>query len=77
MSHTSKVVSVHDLADGILAVGVRCCDDPTTDSFLTVHEPQRDDGEIDKDIADHQARVEKLHADKLRVKEHIERLCKK
>ena len=72
--HQSAIIKVHEPADGILAVTVRCCGDPKTDSVLSIHELHRTDEEIRKDIADHQARVEKLHADKLRAKELMGKL---
>jgi hypothetical protein len=58
-------------------VTVRCCKDKSTDSVLTLHELHRPDSEIDADIADHQARVETLHASRDHVQRHVERLLKR
>jgi hypothetical protein len=75
MTHTSQIVKIEEPADGLLAVTVRCCGDPKTDSVLTIHELHRSDVEIDADVAAHQARVEKLHAAKAHAKNHIARLA--
>jgi hypothetical protein len=72
--HTSAIIQITEPVDGLLAVTVRCCGDPKTDSVLTLHELHRSDEEIDADIATHQARVENLHAAKIRAKEHLVRL---
>ena len=74
MEHTTEIVNAHQPADGLLAVAVRCCRDPKTDSVLTLHQLERSDEEIKQDIRDHQARVAKLHAAKLRAKELVETL---
>lgn len=72
--HVSAIVKIEEPADGLLAVTVRCCGDPITDSVLTLHELSRPDAEIDADIAQHRARVEKLHADRQHVKRHLLRV---
>lgn len=77
MAHTSKIIKAVPLVNGLLAVTVRCCGDPQTDSVLTLHELQRDNTAIDADIATHQARVEKLHGDSLRAFDHVARLIGK
>lgn len=74
MSHQAKVIEVKEVGDGLLAVRVRCCGDASTESVLTLHELHRDHAEIDKDVAEHVARIEKLHADRDHAKAHIERL---
>jgi hypothetical protein len=74
MSHKSAIITITEPADGLLAITVRCCGDPTTDSVLTLHELHRADEEIDADIAAHQTRIETLHGHKLRAKEHLARL---
>jgi hypothetical protein len=77
MAHVSRIVKVTKLADGLLGVRVRCCNDPSSDSILTLHELHRDDAEIDSDIQKHQAKVEKLHEAAEHQKRHIERLTGK
>lgn len=77
MAHVSKVVKVVPRRDGHLAVTIRCCEDPETDSVLTLHELQREDAAIDSDIQQHQARVEKLHGDSQRAFDHVQRLIQK
>lgn len=74
MGHVSQIVRLHEPTDGLLAVTVRCCGDPVTDSVLTLHELHRSVEEIDADIAAYQARVEKLHVAKEHVKKHLARL---
>lgn len=76
-NHTSEIVNARPVGNGLLAVTVRCCGDPTTDSVLTLHELQRDNTEIDADIQTHKDRVEKLHGDSLRAFDHVSRLIKK
>lgn len=75
MPHKSAILKIDEPGDGVLAVTIRCCGDPKTDSVLTIHELHREEAAIDKDIADHQARVEKLHAAKTHAKNHIARLA--
>ncbi len=72
--HKAAVVDVTPIGDGHLAVTGRCCDDETTDSVLTLLEIHRPDEAIDRDIADHLARIEKLHAARDHAQRHIERL---
>jgi hypothetical protein len=74
MSHKAKIVKVEEVADGILSVKARCCGNKTTDSVLSLHELGRTDEEIDQDIQQHLARVEQLHADRDRAKQHVARL---
>lgn len=62
--HSSTIIKVHEPADGILAVTVRCCGDPKTDSVHTIHQLSRSKEVIKQEIAAHQAKVEQLHADK-------------
>lgn len=75
--HQARVISVEEVADGLLAVRVRCCGEASTESVLTIHELHRDEAAIDKDIAEYCARVEKLHHARHRAKAHIERLKSK
>lgn len=77
MAHQAKVTEVREVADGILAVKARCCGNKTTDSVLSLHELSRSDEEIDADIQQHLARVEQLHADRDRAKQHVQRLMGK
>jgi hypothetical protein len=37
MPHTAKLVDVKQIADDAIAICVRCCDDPNTDSWHTHH----------------------------------------
>lgn len=75
-SHQARAVEIVEPADGLLAVRVRCCNDPASDSWLTIHGLDRADEEIDKDIAAHQVKVATLHHHKQRAKEHLARLAK-
>lgn len=77
MTHTSKIIRAISPAHGLLAVTVRCCNDPVTDMVLTLHELSRPNEEIDRDIQVHRERVEKLHGDHLRAVEHVQRLIQK
>lgn len=74
MAHKSQIVHLEVPAAGLLAVTVRCCGDPKTDSTLTLHELDRPTEQIDGDLAAHQAKVESLHASTLAAKQHFERL---
>lgn len=75
MPHSSSIVNVHEAADGILSVTIRCCGDPKTDSVVSIHELARSEEEIDQDVAVHRSRVEKMHEAKGRVKAHLERIA--
>lgn len=77
MAHKAEVRKVVEMGDGLLAVHARCCGDASTESVLTLHELHRSETEIDKDIATHLARIEKLHAARDHAKAHIQRLCPK
>jgi hypothetical protein len=74
MSHSTRIVQVSKPASGLLAVTIRCCDDPTTDSVLTIHQLHRSDEDIQKDIDAHKARVEELHAHDHRASALMEKL---
>jgi hypothetical protein len=37
MSHVLKVIEQKELNDGMVSFCFRCCEDPTTDSWCTVH----------------------------------------
>lgn len=74
--HKAEILQVEAVGDGHLAVRARCCGDASSESVLTVLELHRSDEEIDKDVADHLARVEKLHAARDHAQRHIERLMK-
>ena len=37
MTHQAKVVDKKQIADGAIAVTLRCCDDPATDSTATIY----------------------------------------
>lgn len=77
MAHKADIFHVHAPADGIIAVGARCCGDKSTDSFLTIVDVIRTDEELDADIRAHLLRVEGLHEARARALAHIERLTKK
>lgn len=77
MSHQAEVIEVREAGDGVLAVRVRCCGDPSTDSVHTLHQLERDDAVLDQEIADNVARVETLHQARDHAKRHIERLVRK
>lgn len=74
MKHTSRIIRTHRPVSGLLAVTIRCCDDPSTDSVLTIHQLHRSDDEILKDIEAHQARIEELHAHDHRASALMEKL---
>lgn len=77
MAHKAKIIHVHAVADGILAVKVRCCDDHSTDSVLSLHQLHRPEEEIDADIQNHLEIVQEKHAARDHAQAHIERLMKK
>lgn len=74
--HKAVVIHVEVVGDGHLAVRARCCDDPSSESVLTVLELHRADEEIDADVSAHLDRVEKLHAARDHAQRHIARLVK-
>lgn len=76
MIHSSTVINVQKVSDGIIAVKIRCCGDPSTDSVLSVHELHRPDEEIQKDVEEHRARVEQLHQQAQRAEELINKFRK-
>ncbi len=59
--HTTQIVEVKQSSDGTLAVRVRCCNDPLTDSIMTIHFHGRTDEEIQQDIQKHHADVAQKH----------------
>ncbi len=77
MAHKAEIHHVVSPIAGLIAVGVRCCGDPASLSYVTIHEVHRSDEEIDADVEAHIAKVEKLHADTDHAKQHIERLIRK
>jgi len=77
MAHKADIFHIHSPADGIIAVGARCCGDQSTDSFLTIMDVTRTDEEIDADIQKHLEDVERKHEARTRALAHIERLKKK
>lgn len=61
--HKSKVTAVKVLSDGQLAVKVRCCEDESTASWLTVNNTHEHDADSLREIVvAHQLRVEAHHA---------------
>lgn len=74
--HKAEVIKVEPVGDGHLAVRARCCGDATSDSVLTLLELHRPDEEIDRDVAEHLARIEKLHAARDHAQRHMARLIK-
>lgn len=74
MSHQAKIVAVSKLAPGLIAVKVRCCDDPSTDSVLTLGGLDREQAELDVAIAAHHKKVETQHALDAQAEEHVKRL---
>jgi len=73
MAHQAKIVGEPtELSDGAISVRVRCCDDPDTDSVITIyglHELSTDD--VIRHVRDHQANVEIKHVAKQRGKAAI------
>ena len=62
MKHSSQIVQISKPVSGLLAVTIRCCDDPKTDSVVTLHLAAATDEEVEKAIEAHRAKVEELHA---------------
>lgn len=73
MAHSSKIIRAGNPVSGLLSVTVRCCEDPKTDSVLTVHLSNASDEEVQQAIDTHRKKVEQLHAHDDRA----ERLMKK
>lgn len=75
--HKAVILSVEPAGDGHLTVRARCCGDASTESVLTLLELQRPAEAIDQDVADHLARIEKMHAARDFAKAHVERLMQR
>lgn len=62
--HTPSIVEVKDLNDENIAYLVRCCDDPKTDSWITVS-VHVSDQDHDASLQIHQSRVADTHNKKV------------
>lgn len=65
MPHVSKIIDIKEINDESVAYLVRCCDDPMSDSWLTVT-LTLSDIEIEQTVADHHVRVQAKHDKKLK-----------
>lgn len=65
MAHATKIVETKSVTSDASAILVRCCDDPTTDSWHTIHWiDNKSDAEITAEVQDHATRVASRHAGK-------------
>jgi hypothetical protein len=70
--HSSQIIDVKELADGALSIMVRCCNDPKTDSTLTIYNlHQIDTAEIQRQANGHKSNVEQKHLAKQRAQAAI------
>lgn len=70
--HEAKCVEIIELAGGWAGFRYRCCNDPSTDSYITIlHPHQYTDEELDAKRATHQAGVEMRHQTMNDALEHI------
>jgi hypothetical protein len=74
MSHSVRIVRREKPLSGLLSVTMRCCDDPKTDSTVTIHQLHRSDDEILKQVEAHKAKVATLHAHDQRADELMQSL---
>jgi hypothetical protein len=58
--HKTEIVEIKQASDECLAVRIRCCDDPLTDSVLTVY--RGDENRLAADIEKHHDKVAAKHA---------------
>jgi len=72
MEHKTKIVAKKKLADGQLAVLLRCCDDQTTDSWHTLHfNKNTKPADVDAWLADRHQHVQDGHEAARLLDEHI------
>lgn len=60
--HKAKHIEIKQLSDGAIAVKTRCCDDPSTDSWITVYvKPESTEEELQLSLDTHAAKIENQH----------------
>jgi len=75
MSHTTEIIDVKHEADEILAVKVRCCDDPQTDSWHSMHASvYMDDAKLAESIQYAHVRVAQIHKAHIAAQAKLESL---
>jgi hypothetical protein len=75
MEHTTEIIELQELNDGMIAYRFRCCGDPKTDSYQTLS-VTLDDETHDATVERHHQRIRELHAAKLSALERGQRLLK-
>jgi len=75
MIHTTELIEVKHVADEILAVLVRCCGDPKTDSWHTMHASvYTDESKLAASISSAHKRVAGTHIAHLAAQSKLESL---
>jgi hypothetical protein len=74
MSHKTEVIRAIE-TDAAIAVTIRCCDNPKTDSVLTVHGVHKLTVEqLEAEVIKHHDRVASKHDAMGKAKDHISKL---
>jgi hypothetical protein len=62
MKHTTEIVNTKQCSDESIAITIRCCDDPQTDSVLTVYGVSKlSEKQLAADVNKHHDRVALKH----------------
>lgn len=75
MTHHPVIVSIKDINDENVAYLVRCCDDPATDSWITLS-VHLEDNVHDSSLQAHQERVADIHTKKVALLKKAHELLK-
>jgi hypothetical protein len=58
MEHTTKIVRTQQMSDEALAITIRCCGNPKTDSVLTIYDVGKlSPSQLEADVDKHHDRV--------------------
>ncbi len=75
MPHKTEVVNVKQLTDEAISIHIRCCDDPKSDSVLTVYGVANMTPEqMEAQVVAHHDRVAAKHQGMVSGKQHLEAL---
>ena len=77
MSHITKIVETQQVSDGAISVRIRCCDNPKSDSTLTVYIAGLSDEMVKSKIDKHHDKVAAACAAMAKGKHLLDGLVKK
>lgn len=70
--HDPQIISIQQISDGAIAVRVRCCGDPSTDSSYTeFFTPDTDFTSVQSNIESHKTRVADQHATAQKIQDFL------